>query len=142
MRVFIVSFIMISAFIFIGTFNHAFANTNIQTLLTSWFEGKKDDSITSLEEAISKEKDIQMERLKAEIARQLSAANKELEEYTAVEAEKRKLELRQYTEELINSFELDQEEQQHIYLQEVEQIMMETYEKLEEVKRKTLHKTE
>ncbi|KMJ56825.1 hypothetical protein AB685_20100 [Bacillus sp. LL01] len=140
-RLFFVAF-MIMALLFTAELKTTFASSNIQALLTNWFEGQKQESINSLEEVIVNEKEVQMAILKQEIAVKLSNADKELADFSSQEAEKRKAELRSYTEELIRSVEFDIEGQQEQFMLEVERIMEETYLKLAEARQEAMEKKE
>lgn len=134
--------LLIIAFLFALEQKTTFASAGIQTILTNWFEGEKQESIRSLEEAINSEKETQMAILMEEISVTLGNANKELADFTAQETEKSRLELRKYTEELIQSMEFDVEGQQEEFMNEVERILEEAYGKLEQARAESLKKTE
>lgn len=140
-RLFIVG-MMVLALLFTAELKTAFASSNIQSLLASWFEGKQQESIQSLEEDIMKEKEAQMAILKKEITESLEQANKELSHFTSIEAEESKAELKSYTEELIQSIEIDEEGKQDQFISELEKIMEEAYAKIEQAREDALHQTE
>lgn len=140
-RLFIVG-MMVLALLFTAEWKTAYASSNIKSLLTSWFEGKQQESIQTLEEEIMAEKEAQMAILKEEIAVSLNQANKELANYTSKEAEKSKQELKSYTEELIESIEFEEEGQQEQFMSELQIIMEEAYLKIEQARDNALHQTE
>lgn len=140
-KLFVVA-MMIMVLLFTAEWKMAFASSGIQTLLTNWFEGEKQESIRSLEMEITKEKEAQMAILKKEIAANLAKANQELADFTAQEAEKSKEELNAYTNTLLQTMEFDMEGQQEQFLLEVEQIMEEAYEKLEQARAESIINTE
>ncbi|MGD6874385.1 hypothetical protein ACQCU1_19660 [Sutcliffiella horikoshii] len=140
-RLFIVT-MMVLAFLFTAEWKTAYASSNIKTLLTSWFEGKQQESIQALEEEILTEKEAQMAILKEEIAVSLNQANKELANFTSIEAEKSKEELKSYTENLIQSIQIDEEGQQEQFMNELGKIMEEAYLKIEQAREDALHQTE
>ncbi|ART74707.1 hypothetical protein B4U37_00850 [Sutcliffiella horikoshii] len=140
-RLFIVT-MMVLALLFTAEWKTAYASSNIKTLLTSWFEGKQQESIQALEEEILTEKEAQMAILKEEIAVSLNQANKELANFTSIEAEKSKEELKSYTENLIQSILIDEEGQQEQFMNELGKIMEEAYLKIEQAREDALHQTE
>ncbi|WP_404446995.1 hypothetical protein LG307_00910 [Sutcliffiella horikoshii] len=140
-RLFIVV-MMVLALLFTAELKTAFASSTIQSLLTGWFEGKQQESIQSLEEEIMIEKEAQMAILKKEIAESLEHANKELSHFTSIEAEKSKQELQNYTEQLIQSIEIEEEGKQEEFLSELEKIMEEAYSKIEQAREDALHQIE
>ncbi|WP_339148434.1 MULTISPECIES: hypothetical protein [unclassified Sutcliffiella] len=140
-KLFVVA-MMIMVLLFTAEWKTAFASSSIQTLLTNWFEGEKQESIRSLEMEITKQKEAQMAILKKEIATTLANANQELANFTAHEAEKSKEELKAYTNALLQTMEFDMEGQQEQFLLEVERIMEEAYEKLEQARAESIENTE
>ncbi|WP_404460222.1 hypothetical protein [Sutcliffiella horikoshii] len=140
-RLFIVV-MMVLALLFTAEWKTAYASSNIKSLLTSWFEGKQQESIQSLENEIMSEKEAQMTILKQEIAVSLDQVNKELANFTIIEAEKSKAELKSYTEELIQSIEFDEEGKQEQFISELEKIMEEAYLKMEQAREDALHPSE
>ena len=140
-RLFIVV-MMVLALLFTAEWKTAYASSNIKSLLMSWFEGKQQESIQTLEEEIMAEKEAQMTILKQEIAVSLDHVNKELANFTNKEAEKSKAELKSYTEELIHSIEFDEEDKQEQFISELEKIMEEAYLKMEQAREDALHPSE
>ncbi|NMH71987.1 hypothetical protein HF078_02750 [Bacillus sp. RO2] len=140
-RLFIVM-MMVLALLFTVEWKTAYASSNIQSLLTSWFEGKQQESIQSLEEEIMIEKEAQMSVLKEEIAVLLNQANKELADFTSKEADKSKQELKSYTEQLIQTIEFNEESKRDQFISELEKIMEEAYMKLEQAGENALYQSE
>jgi predicted transcriptional regulator len=139
-RLFIVM-MMVLALLFTVEWKTAYASSNIQSLLTSWFEGKQQESIQSLEEEIMIEKEAQMSVLKEEIAVSLNQANKELADLSK-EADKSKQELKSYTEQLIQTIEFNEDSKRDQFISELEKIMEEAYMKLEQAGENALYQSE
>ncbi|TYS62491.1 hypothetical protein FZC76_21230 [Sutcliffiella horikoshii] len=133
---------LVLALLFTAELKTAYASSNIKSLLTSWFEGKQQESIQALEEEIITEKEAQMSVLKEEIAVSLNQANKELADFTSKEAEKSKQELKSYTQRLIQSIEFDEEGKQDQFISELEKIMEEAYMKLDQAREDALYQSE
>lgn len=134
--------LLLMAILFTAELKTAYASSNIQSLLTNWFEGKQQESIQSLEDEIMSEKEAQMTILKQEIAVSLDQVNKELANFTSIEAEKSKVELKIYTEKLIQSIEIEEQGKQEEFLSELEKILEEAYSKIEQAREDELHQTE
>ncbi|MCM3744058.1 hypothetical protein M3193_07870 [Sporosarcina luteola] len=99
-----------------------FANQDIQSLLTNWFNTQRGHAITEIKEAIDTEREIQTERLKEELQAEIQSANERLQSITTEEKEKRTSELRRYTDELINNLEINSSEEEGILRNELEGI--------------------
>ncbi|WP_404430258.1 hypothetical protein [Sutcliffiella horikoshii] len=141
-RKYLFVFVIILAFLFMSNVKTGFANQDIQSLLTGWFNNERDISISHLEKEISSEKEKQMGILKEEIAKKLEQADKELGEFTDNEIEVTKASLEQYTLELIESTEFNSEKKKRDFSQEVDKIFKETIIKLEESKTNFLNPKE
>lgn len=128
--------VIIVMFLFAIDVKTGFANQNIQSLLIGWFQKERDITISHLEKEISAEKEKQMEILKAEVARRLVQADKELGDFTEIEIEIRRAALEKYTMELIEATEFHSEEERRNFRQEVDEIFSETMIKFEELKEK------
>ena len=94
-------------FIIGGTINIAFANEDINAMLTNWFNEKRTTAIVDIKAAISSEKDTQKIRLKEELEKEIGTAEGELSQFTADEKEQRIQNLREYTEKLIGEIDID-----------------------------------
>lgn len=81
----------------------AFAGQGIQSLLTSWFEDKKTESINQIDKAITEEKDLLMVELKKELQAEMKQVDEELTQYTNKEIEQRINGLRKYADELLTN---------------------------------------
>lgn len=100
----------------VGNIGVAFADQDINSLLTNWFNQKGQESISTINNAIMTEKEQQKIRLKEELQSELSNSAQLLEQYTKEEKQKRILELRQYADKLIEDMRLEhnQAEKQRI----------------------------
>ncbi|MBD7984554.1 hypothetical protein H9649_08180 [Sporosarcina sp. Sa2YVA2] len=92
--------------------NKAFAGQNIQGLLTSWFEGKKDTSIEQIDQAITSEKERLMAELKDAISEEIQRAEAELDQFTADETALRVSMLQSYAAELMGNLNINNEAEQ------------------------------
>ncbi|WP_078382525.1 hypothetical protein [Sutcliffiella halmapala] len=106
-----------------GSMNIAFANQDIGSLLTSWFDKKKNESITRIEETIAIEQEKQTSRLKEELQVKLKDSEQKLKEFTDTEIEARLLELKRYTDELIQNTEFSSEVDKEEFLVELDTIV-------------------
>ncbi|WP_404348800.1 hypothetical protein LG311_00905 [Sutcliffiella horikoshii] len=141
-RKYLFVFVIILAFLFMSNVKTGFANQDIQSLLTGWFNKERDISISHLEKEISSEKEKQMGILKEEVAQKLDQADKELGEFTDNEIEVTKAALEQYTVELIETTEFTSDKKKRDFSQEVDKILKETMIKLEESKTNFLNSKE
>ncbi|MCG3088279.1 hypothetical protein [Sporosarcina cyprini] len=87
--------------------NKVWANQDIQSLLTNWFHGKKTESIQQLEQAITSEKELLMEELRAALQEEMKKAEEELARYTEEETAKRVQELQDYAAGLMANIQID-----------------------------------
>ncbi|ETI70125.1 hypothetical protein [Neobacillus vireti] len=100
----------------VGNIGVAFADQDINSLLTNWFTKKGQESISAIENAIATEKEQQKIRLKEELQSELKNSAQLLEKYTKEEKQKRILALQQYADKLIEDMKLEnnQAEKQRI----------------------------
>lgn len=100
----------------VGNIGVAFADQDVNALLTNWFNKKGQESMSSIEKAIMTEKEQQKARLKEELQLEMSNSAKLLEQYTEEEKNKRVLALRQYADQLLEEMKLEnnKEEKQRI----------------------------
>lgn len=121
----------------VGNIGVAFADQDINTLLTSWFSKKGQESISSIETAVSTEKEQQKIRLKEELQSELANSAQLLQQYTEEEKQKRILELQQYADKLIEEMKLEnnQAEKQRIAADMDKEIQM-AIKQLEKIKPK------
>ncbi len=85
----------------------AFADQDINSLLTNWFTKKGQESIRSIESAIATEEVQQKIRLKEELQSELANSAQLLEQYTEEEKQKRIFALKQYADKLIEDMKLE-----------------------------------
>ncbi|WP_066315914.1 hypothetical protein [Bacillus sp. FJAT-29814] len=108
--------VLILSGLIVGNIGVAFADQDVNALLTNWFNKKGKESISSIEKAIMTEKEQQKARLKEELELEMSNSAKLLEQYTEEEKNKRVLALRQYADQLLEEMKLEnnKEEKQRI----------------------------
>ncbi len=90
-----------------GGMGIAFADADINGLLTNWFNQKSSESISSIEKSISTEKDLQKERLKQELQIEIQNAQKQLSDFTEQEKNQRIQAIRDYANQLIANLKID-----------------------------------
>ncbi|MBN6885215.1 ASC-1-like (ASCH) protein [Cytobacillus horneckiae] len=115
-----------------SSFSIVFANEDMESMLTSWFEHKKADSIASIENAVAAEQEKQTARLKEEMRVKIAEADKQIQATTQSEIEKRVNELQSYTDELIQSFDPEREDVDET-IAELNAIMQSAKEQMEAV---------
>lgn len=98
-------------FILGGTLTVSFANQDLNAMLTSWFDEKRNDAIVHIRDAVSSEKDIQQTRLRAELQKEMAAAESQLKQMTEDEKNRRIQNLRDYTNKLISEITIDHSEE-------------------------------
>jgi hypothetical protein len=84
-----------------------FADQDVTAKLTSWFEKKKNESLSQIEQAIMDERESQKERLRIELTKVINQADSELDQYTEKEKEKRVQAIRNHADSLINDLTID-----------------------------------
>lgn len=87
--------------------NRALASQNIQSLLTGWFDTKKDASIRQMDQEITSEKERLMVELREAIKIDMQRADEELAQFTTDETALRLSMLESYAEELIKDLAID-----------------------------------
>lgn len=138
-------FLIGTLFLIIGigsSFNVAFADQDIETMLINWFNKQKNNSIELIEAAIMSEKETQMQRLKKELQVEIKSAEQQLNYFTEEEKEKRVNALRVHTDELIKNLEISNSEEEAKVINALNKITDKAVEDLEkEVAKKKWNKT-
>ncbi|MCT1578248.1 hypothetical protein M3E13_00730 [Oceanobacillus kimchii] len=94
-------------FLLIGcTIHVTFANTDMQSLISSWFDTKTDESVKTMEEELNRVKQQQLERLQMEIRSQMDTVDQELQILLDQQIMERSSELEQYADEIIQDIEI------------------------------------
>lgn len=83
-----------------GGLNKAFADQDIQSRLTDWFDKRKSESISEMDEAITAEKKRLMNQLRVELQLETQRARVLLAQHTAAETAQSINELQKYAAEL------------------------------------------
>lgn len=98
---------LIIFFLLIGfTIHVTFANTDMQSMISSWFDTKTDESIKKIEEELNQVKQQQVERLQTEIRSQMDIVDQELQILLDQQITERSSELEQYADEIIHDIEI------------------------------------
>ncbi|MEH7299364.1 hypothetical protein [Neobacillus drentensis] len=118
-----------------GNIGVAFADQDINSLLTSWFNKKGQESISTIENAIMTEKEQQKVRLKEELQSELNNSAQLMNQYTEDEKQKRIQALQEYADQLVENMKIEnnKEEKQRISA-EMEQIIQKAIKELNKVK--------
>ncbi|GGA79281.1 hypothetical protein [Ornithinibacillus halotolerans] len=124
-----------------SSLNVAFANQDISSMLISWFEKNRVESIERIESAIYSEKEKQIERLKEELRLEIEQAKEQLELFTEAEKQKRVQELQNYADSLISNLDVDMSNDKDAILEQYELIMQEAIEKMNMVEMDTSQST-
>ncbi|TFJ94424.1 stage III sporulation protein AF [Lentibacillus salicampi] len=111
------------------------AEQDIGSILSNWFDKKSEESISEIDEAISKERKAQTERLKKELNTNIENANKQLEIYAEAEAEKAVSELEQYADSLLADLNGDHTSAENEVAAELAGIVQDAKNRMAEVKR-------
>ncbi|GLO67397.1 MULTISPECIES: hypothetical protein [Oceanobacillus] len=94
-------------FLLIGcTIHVTFANTDMQSLISSWFDTNTDESVKTMEEELNRVKQQQLERLQMEIRSQMDTVDQELQILLDQQIMERSSELEQYADEIIQDIEI------------------------------------
>lgn len=91
--------------------NQAFAGQGIQSLLTSWFDSKKEASIQQIDLEITSEKERLMAELKEVVSADIKRADAELAQFTEDEINSHVSQLQSYANELMKSLHFDNSEE-------------------------------
>jgi hypothetical protein len=99
-------------------------------MLTGWFDQKKTDAISEIEEALADEQMKQTKRLKEDLEIELQGTSEKLQEFTAEEKEQRVKALQDYADELLITLEDSEKEEVQAML---ESIFLEAKKEMEQV---------
>ncbi|MGP4066464.1 hypothetical protein ACTWPF_16290 [Oceanobacillus sp. M65] len=118
-------------FIILGSgINVVFADEGVKGMLAGWFDQKKSDAISEIEEALADEQMKQTKRLKEELKIELQGTSEKLQEFTAEEKEQRVKALQDYADELLITLEESEKEEVQAML---ESIFLEAKKEMEQV---------
>src|SRR5690606_25216900 len=99
-----------------NSMNKAFAGQDIQSMLMSWFDSKKNSSIEQIDQAITTEKERLMVELREAISAEIQRADSELAQITAAETALRVEMLRSHTADLIAGLDMYDTAEQEIII--------------------------
>lgn len=105
----ILLFAFILMFTLSGGFSKAFADQDIQSRLTDWFENRKNESINEMDKAITSEKNRLMDQLRLELQLEMQRAQAQLARHTAAETAQSIKELEKYAAELASGIHVSNE---------------------------------
>jgi len=111
----------------------AFADQDIQGLLTNWFAKQQTHSIETIEHAVMSEKEIQMQRLKEELQVEMDDAKKQLDQFTDQEKQKRVNDLKTHTDELIKNLKIDNSKEKAAIIDQLDKITNDAIKKMDNV---------
>lgn len=116
-----------------GSLNVVFADENIQSVLTNWFDQKKTASISEIEEAIDAEQQKQTVRLQEALRPEIEKLNEQLNAFTDQEKEKSIQVIQGHADQLIANIDLNGAEEKEKVVAELKQIIQEAKAKMENV---------
>ncbi|WP_100011614.1 hypothetical protein [Lentibacillus sediminis] len=121
--------------VFFGSsLNVVFADQNIQSLLTNWFDQKKTESIGEIEEAVDAEQQKQTQRLQEALRPEIEKLNEQLNAFTDQEKAKSIQAIQGHADQLIANIELDGTEEKENVAAEFKQIIQEAKDKMDHVR--------
>lgn len=103
--------VLLLSFLAIGNVGVAFAGDDINSLLTNWFNQKGAQSVSTIEQAIQSEKEVQKQRLKEELQLKISESAKQLDQFTEEEKQNKVQSIKEYADQLISNMKIDNSEQ-------------------------------
>lgn len=110
-----------------------FADQDIRTMLTNWFDQHKSESIEEIEQAIDAEQEILIQELKQELAADIAKVKEQMKAFTAAEKEKSLLALQQYKTTLLEEHHFDTAAEKETYKNELESIVQEAKQQMEAI---------
>lgn len=100
---------LLLVFSFGSGFNRAFADQDIQSRLSSWFDNRKNESISEMDQAITLEKNRLMDQLRLELQLEMQRAQAQLARHTVAEIAQSIQLLEQYAAELSSGIHVSNE---------------------------------
>lgn len=113
---------IVGVFMFSST-SLAFANQDLNGLLTNWFEKKGNESIQLIDEVISNERDNQTHRIKEELQKELRKSEEDLAKFTKHEIDTRVKELRKHADQIIKNLSIDNKEEKAQLISHLDKIV-------------------
>lgn len=120
----------------------AFADQDIEGLLSNWFAKQQTKSIETIENAIMSEKEIQMQRLKEELQIEMNDAKKQMDQFTEMEKKRRIHDLKAHTNELIKNIKVDNSKEKEAVINELNKIVNDAIDKMDAISAAKMGKTE
>lgn len=117
-----------------GNIGMAFADQDIQSLLSNWFNQKGQESIQTIEDAIMTEKEQQKVRLKEELQSELKNSAQLMDQFTEEEKQKRIQALQEYADQLIKNMKLDNNKEKQKISDEMDKIIQKAINELDKIK--------
>jgi maltooligosyltrehalose synthase len=114
--------------------NAVFADQDIESLLTNWFDEQKSESISQIDAAIMDEKEVLKERLREELQTEMDEAEKELHQFTENKKQEKIKALRQHASKIISEMEIDHLDEEERINTEIASIVEEAVSKINLVK--------
>lgn len=125
--------VLLLSIVAIGNVGVAFAGEDISSLLTNWFNQKGAQSVSTIEQAINNEKELQKQRLKEELQLKISESAKQLDQFTLEEKQRRVQALREYADQLVSNMKVDNNEEKHKISAQMDAIIQKAEEELSQV---------
>jgi hypothetical protein len=118
----------------VGNIGIAFADQDIHSLLSNWFNQKGQESIRTIETAIMTEKEQQKVRLKEELQSELTNSAQLMDQFTEEEKQKRIQALQKYADQLIENMKLDNDKEKQRIVAEMDQVIQKAIKELDKIK--------
>ncbi|MEH7439307.1 hypothetical protein V7182_17680 [Neobacillus drentensis] len=118
----------------VGNIGIAFADQDIHSLLSNWFNQKGQESIRTIETAIMTEKEQQKVRLKEELQSELTNSAQLMDQFTEEEKQKRIQALQEYADQLIENMKLDNDKEKQRIVAEMDQVIQKAIKELDKIK--------
>ncbi|MFS0750569.1 hypothetical protein [Oceanobacillus sp. 1P07AA] len=130
-------------FLLIGcTIHVTFANTDMQKMISSWFDTKTEESVKTMEEELNQVKQQQLERLQTEIHSQMDTVDRELQVLIDQQIMERSLELEQYADEIIQHIEISPNKTNEDLQTEIDAIILQAKEDMDSLRKNDSTQTE
>lgn len=111
----------------------AFAEQDIEALLTNWFVKNQEEAIEGLEKSVQDEQEEQTKRLKEALQIEVKEAEEELEQFTEQQKEQISEELKEYVDTIIGSMNVNHDDEKQRIETELNTILEEAKKEIEAI---------
>lgn len=125
--------VLLLSSIAVGNVSVAFAGEDISSLLTNWFNQKGAQSVTTIEQAINQEKELQKQRLREELQLKISESAKEIDQFTENQKQSKVQSLKAYGDQLISKMNIDSTGEKQEISAKMDSIVQQAIEEMQQV---------